>query len=153
MFVCLTLEKILELLLNHCRKLLLGTCSVIFFDHTLRFSQIESLEPSCKVEQNVLQKNIAFLSRLHVRLLLRDVVCTWNYSLLYTKPVNITARKFYPFGSFHFQDYLLFLTDRGDGLNKLEDCFALHSITEQENPAHSRFDWFCFWKSWHWRMF
>ena len=48
LFVCLTLEKILELLLNHCRKLLRG--NVIFIDHTLRFSQIESLEPTCKVE-------------------------------------------------------------------------------------------------------
>lgn len=66
MFVCLTLEKILELLLNHCRKLLLG--SVIFIDHTLRFSEVESLEPTCKVAQNVLQENIAFFPRLHLRL-------------------------------------------------------------------------------------
>ena len=39
--------------------------------------------------------------------------------------------------SSHFQDYLWFLTDRGDGLKKLADCVALLIITEQENPAHS----------------
>ena len=39
--------------------------------------------------------------------------------------------------SFHFQDYLWFLTDRGDRLKTLADCVALLSITEQENPAYS----------------
>ena len=39
--------------------------------------------------------------------------------------------------SSHFQDYLWFLTDRGDGLKKLAECVALLIITEQENPAHS----------------
>ena len=42
MFVCLTLEKILELLLNHCRKLLRG--NVIFIDHTLKIFTDRMLE-------------------------------------------------------------------------------------------------------------